>query len=268
MSTIRVLVIRAAGTNCDAETVYAWEQAGAVAEAVHVNRLMERRACLREYQALTVPGGFSYGDDIAAGKLLANQLRHHLGDELRRFVGDGKLILGICNGFQVLVKAGLLPGDEAGDGGDGPWRRKVTIAFNEQGRFEDRWVYLRAEARDSPWLECGETIRLPMAHAEGRVLTDGEGTLAALRSDNHVALRYVDAAGRPGGFPINPNGSEDDIAGLVDRTGRVLGLMPHPERNVHPRHDPLAEPGAPPAAGAEPAGRRIFQRAVRFLARA
>jgi len=255
---LQVLVLRAAGTNCDAETVHAWEQAGAAAEAVHVNRLMEAPTRLRDYQALTVPGGFSYGDDIAAGKLLANQLRHHLGDELRRFVADGKLVLGICNGFQVLVKAGLLPGGE----GSEEWVGKVTITSNSQGRFEDRWVYLRAEVKHSPWLEYSQILRVPVAHAEGRVLTDDRQTLARLRSDNLVALRYVDAAGRRAGFPVNPNGSIDDIAGLVDPTGRVLGLMPHPERNVHPGHDPLA------GSSAEPAGRRLFARAVRFLARA
>ncbi|UCG34484.1 MAG: phosphoribosylformylglycinamidine synthase I [Phycisphaerales bacterium] len=251
-ANVRVLVLRAAGINCDAETVFAWEQAGADVDLLHINRVMERPQRLRDYGALTIPGGFSYGDDIAAGKVLANQLVHHLGEELRRFVNDGKLVLGTCNGFQVLVKAGLLPGGA----GNGDWRGRVTIAFNEQGRFEDRWVYLRAEVSHSPWLDPGEMVRFPIAHAEGRFVADSDETLARLRTEDLVALCYVDAEGNPGAFPVNPNGSDDHIAGLTDPTGRVLGLMPHPERNIHPRHDPL---------GRGPSGRRIFDRAVAFL---
>jgi phosphoribosylformylglycinamidine synthase len=250
---VRVLVLRAAGINCDAETVFAWEQAGAAPELLHINQLMQNPSLLRDYHALTFPGGFSYGDDIAAGKVFANQLVHHLGDELRRFVNQRKLVLGICNGFQVLVKAGLLPGGAR----NGNWQGRVTIGFNEHGRFEDRWVHLRAEASHSPWLEPGEIVRFPIAHAEGRVLTDSDETLDRLRAENLVALRYVDAEGRYGEFPVNPNGSVDHVAGLTDPTGRVLGLMPHPERNAHARHDPLA-------AG-DPSGRRIFSRAVDYL---
>ncbi len=252
---IRVLVLRAAGINCDEETAFAWDQAGARAERVHVNRLKENPAALRDYQILTIPGGFSFGDDIAAGKILANQLAHYLGDELRRFIEDGKLILGICNGFQVLVKSGLLPGDENPSAGGG----RVTLAFNTQARYEDRWVYLRTETDRSPWIEKGEVLRMPVAHAEGRFLADSPETLERLSRDARIAFRYVDSSGAPGGFPVNPNGSADNIAGLIDSTGRVLGVMPHPERNIHPRHDPLA------GGAGTCSGRRIFDRAVRFV---
>lgn len=247
--------MRAAGTNCDEETAYAWELAGANPERVHINRLLEKPASLREYEIITFPGGFSFGDDIAAGRILANQLVHHLGDELRRFVEDGKLVLGICNGFQVLVQAGLLPGT---NDGSGP-KRRVTLTINGHGRFEARWVWVRAETDRSVWLEQGEMLRLPIAHAEGRVLTDGPETLAGLERAKAVAVRYVDASGKRGGFGVNPNGSDGDVAGLIDVTGRVLGLMPHPERDVHPQHAPIG------SAARAPDGRRIFERAVRYL---
>src|SRR4051812_27823107 len=161
MPTPRVLILRAPGANCDAETQFAFEQAGAVAECVHVNRLREQPGLLRHYQVLVVPGGFTYGDDVAAGKILANQLAYFLGDALRRFRDAEKLILGVCNGFQALLKAGLLlPPDE-----DGPL---ATLSLNASGRFEDRWVYLRAAPGRCPFLTGVERLHLPVAHGEGR----------------------------------------------------------------------------------------------------
>ena len=172
------MVIRTAGINCDAETVHAWRLVGADVDLLHVNRLIEKPALLREYAVLTVPGGFSYGDDVAAGKIFANQLVHHVRDELDRFIADGRLVLGICNGFQVLVKAGLLPGpDDAGDR-----RPRVTVIDNAHGRFEDRWIHVRVETDRSPWLEQDELLHMPIAHAEGRVVFDSEDTLARLRT--------------------------------------------------------------------------------------
>jgi len=227
----RVIILRTAGTNCDEETAHAWQLAGAEPERVHVQALIERPQSLKQFAILTIPGGFSYGDDISAGKILASELVHHLGDALRDFVADGKLILGICNGFQVLVKAGLLPGGS-------PGRPLVTLTQNDSARFEARWVHLRSSSRAGAFLPADRIITLPIAHGEGKLVTDDDAARERLRSGGHIALTYCDSAGNPGPYPINPNGSEAEIAGLCDDTGRILGLMPHPERFVHPTQHP------------------------------
>jgi len=290
MATVRVLILRAAGTNCDVETAYAWQLAGADPERLHVNLLLREPQRLRQYQVLTIPGGFSYGDDIAAGRILANQLLHHLAEELRQFRDRGGLILGICNGFQVLAKAGLLPGavwsgseSKATVGAAGrtgplaapsqagtthlPSRagQSVTLTWNDSGRFEDRWVWLKVATDRCVFLKRGAMLYLPIAHAEGKLVCADETVRQCLHDEGLVALQYVDEAGRFGGYPINPNGSEDHIAGLTDPTGRVLGLMPHPERFVHPTQHPhwsrLFD-------GIAPHGRSVFQNALSFLAQA
>ena len=227
MSTIKALVLRTAGTNCDYETVYALETAGAVAERVHVNRLAENSGLLGEYAILAVPGGFSYGDDVAAGKVLAVELISRLGDSLRKFVERGGLVIGICNGFQVLVKTGLLPGADLGIGA-------ATLTDNDCRRFYDGWVYLKCLPSKSLFtLGTGEVIRLPVAHAEGRFVTRDKQTLDVISTGGQVALQYCDANGAATQeFPMNPNGSELAIAGICDDTGQVLGLMPHPERFI------------------------------------
>jgi phosphoribosylformylglycinamidine synthase len=233
MDRVKAVVLRAAGINCDLETEYALELAGAEAKRVHINRLIEDKDLLDEYQILVVPGGFSYGDDVAAGRILANQIIHHLTDALRKFVDDGKLVLGICNGFQVLVKTGLLPGN-GGNGGQGA----ATITYNDSGKFEDRWVYLEPQTDRCVFVEAGKRIYLPVAHGEGKVVTKDEETLEQLKSQGHVAFKYVDKNGAEGDYPVNPNGSTDAIAGLTDSTGRVMGLMPHPERYVRKTQHP------------------------------
>ena len=260
---IRVLVLRAAGTNCDEETAFAWSVVGAAAECVHINRVMARPETLRDYQVLTIPGGFSYGDDLAAGRIFANQIVHHLADELHAFVEAGKLVLGICNGLQVLVKTGLLPGPMDGSSdATTPPRQPVTVTHNDSAKFEDRWVHLRVGSDRCVFLEPGALLALPIAHGEGKVVADEAETLSALGSNGYVALRYVDESGQPGPYPVNPNGSQDDIAGLTDRTGRVFGLMPHPERHIHRTHHPhwTRRP-----ADAEPDGLMIFRRAMAYL---
>src|SRR5262249_55026866 len=174
MPTPRVLILRAPGANCDAETQYACELAGAAAERLHVNRLRENPALLQRFQMLVVPGGFTYGDDVAAGKILGNQLAHFLGDELRRFRDRERLILGICNGFQVLLKAGLLvPPDE-----EGP---VATLAHNASGRFDDRWIYLQATPGKCPFLTGLDRMHLPVAHGEGRFVCRTAWQLEGLR---------------------------------------------------------------------------------------
>ncbi|MHC4658634.1 MAG: phosphoribosylformylglycinamidine synthase I [Planctomycetota bacterium] len=257
MGQVRAIVLRAAGINCDVETEYALELAGAEAERVHINRTIEDKKLLDKYQILVIPGGFSYGDDVAAGKILANQIIHHLAEAVRRFIDDGKLVLGICNGFQVLVKAGILPGDgSSGQQGD------VTITYNDSGKYEDRWVYLAPQTDKCVFINAGRQIYLPVAHAEGKVVTKDEATLEKLRADGQIAFKYVDKDGREGTYPVNPNGSMGSVAGLTDSTGRVLGLMPHPERYVQPTQHPhwtrLKDK-------ADSDGTSIFNNAVRYV---
>jgi phosphoribosylformylglycinamidine synthase len=224
MATARVLVLRAPGANCDAEAQFAFELAGAYVERIHINRLRENPSLLQRFQILTIPGGFTYGDDVAAGKVLANQLAHFLGDALRKFRDSEKLILGICNGFQALLKAGLLLLPDE----DGPI---ATLAGNAIGMFQDRWVCLETNNNKSPFLQGIEKMHLPVAHGEGRFVCRSDWELQGLIQTGQAALRYA-----PG---YNPNGSQGDVAGLCDVTGRVFGLMPHPERHVlgtqHPR---------------------------------
>ena len=192
MATPRILILRAPGANCDAEAQFAFELAGAVAERVHVNRLREQPRLLQRYQVLVIPGGFTYGDDVAAGKILANQLAHFLGDALHRFRAGDKLILGICNGFQALLKAGLLlPPDE-----DGPL---ATLARNTSGRFEDRWVQLEVTPGRCPFLTGLSRLHLPVAHGEGRFVCREEWQLLGLLQAGHVVLRYAAEPGQPAG---------------------------------------------------------------------
>ena len=259
MARPRAIVLRAPGTNCDEETAAAWERAGAVAETWHVGRLVESPAALDDYQVLTLPGGFSYGDDLGAGRILATRLGTVLGESLRRFHDRGGLVLGICNGFQVLVRAGLLPGGLPG--------ARATLARNDSGRFESRWVRLAIRPGFSPFLSSDSppVIELPVAHGEGRfVLGSGDG-LDALDRSGQVVLKYVDAQGRPtDSYPDNPNGSPGAVAGVCDPTGRIFGLMPHPERFVDRWHHPrwTREPGHDREDGD---GLSIFTSAVRSL---
>lgn len=259
MKLVRAIVLRAAGINCDMETQYALELAGAQAERVHINRIIENKNVLDDFQILVVPGGFSYGDDVAAGKIMANQIVHHLREPVRKFIDAGKLVLGICNGFQVLVKAGILPGGEFGSQGQ---QQSVTITYNDSGKYEDRWVYLAPQNNKCVFIEPGRQICLPVAHGEGKIVAKDSAALEKLKADGHIAFKYVDENDREGGFPINPNGSMDSMAGFTDTTGRVLGLMPHPERFVrktqHPHWTRLKNNG-------DADGTTIFNNAVRYV---
>jgi phosphoribosylformylglycinamidine synthase len=256
MARIKALVLRAAGINCDLETEHALRAAGADAERLHINAVTANEDILENFQIIVFPGGFSYGDDVAAGKILANQIVHHLSGALGKFAADGKLILGICNGFQVLVKCGLLPFNEIGR-----LRTRVTITYNDSGRFEDRWVHLEPQTDRCVFIETGRRIYLPVAHGEGKVAAADEAALEELESGGHVAFKYVDEDGKEGPYPVNPNGSAASIAGLTDTTGRILGLMPHPERFVHPTQHPRFSRLDPRP---EPDGMAIFRNAVKY----
>ena len=274
MKKPKVIVLRTAGTNCDQETAFAFSLAEADVEMVHINELARDEKFIKDYQILAIPGGFTYGDDIASGKILANEIKYKLGEELRNFINSGKLMIGICNGFQVLVKSGILPGLDIG-------KIEATLSFNDSGSFIDKWVYLKVEDRNQkpenrnqrtplgfvPRLCSGqargregrciwtkglkETIYLPIAHGEGKFIPRDKKVLNQLKKNGQIVFRYSD----------NPNGSVDDIAGICDTTGRILGMMPHPERHIlgtqHPRwtREGLKKSGD---------GFKIFENAIRY----
>jgi phosphoribosylformylglycinamidine synthase len=233
----KVCVLRSAGTNCDKETAFAFIKAGADAEFVHINQLVGGSDSLENYQILALPGGFSYGDDIAAGKILANELKTKLFEDLKKFTGKGKLIIGICNGFQVMVKAGLLPGNAE-------MKQEASLIINDSGKFEARWVYLKGQRSKVKGQKCvwvrdlPEIIYLPVAHGEGKFVTQDRAALERLKDNGQIVFQYCDQAGRLTGYPDNPNGSTENIAGICDDTGRVFGLMPHPERHTYRQQHP------------------------------
>jgi phosphoribosylformylglycinamidine synthase subunit PurQ / glutaminase len=255
MLSPRALVLRAPGTNCDHETAHAFERAGGIAKRVHVRALAERPALADDCQIFCIPGGFSYGDDIASGRILALELRTRLGDVLARFRDRGGLVLGICNGFQVLLQTGLLLADATSG------RAEATLAHNTSGRFIDRWVRLRCGGGPCVFLRGIDTLELPVAHGEGRFVLRDPGRLEPLRAAGQLPLTYVaDDAGRP----TNPNGAVGDVAGACDPTGRVFGLMPHPERFIdatqHPSWSGRLDPSAPGG------GLAVFANAVKATA--
>lgn len=262
----RVLILRTAGTNCDEETDIAFQLAGADTNLVHIQNLISGQTDLSEYQILAIPGGFSYGDDIAAGILLAVEMKHKLKDALDQFVADKKLIIGICNGFQVLVRTGLLPGISQNSQGDNDEStQRSTLAMNTSAKFECRWVEL--ETQQSPCIftkDIKQHLYLPVAHAEGR-FTAPTDVLKQLESNKQVVLRYTNGSQLTSDntdYPHNPNGSDDDIAGICDTSGRIFGLMPHPERFLtkwnHPRwtREELPDEGD---------GLAIFNNAVNYV---
>ena len=243
------LIIRTAGTNCDAELAHAFELAGATAQAVHINRLIEQPDLVDCFDILGLPGGFSYGDDIASGKIFATRLRLRLYPTLRKFIADAKPVIGICNGFQLLTKAGILPGFDLPE--ESPPAQVATLADNENARFQDRWVTVKTGAPSvCIWTRGLEEFDLPIAHGEGRFFAP-PAVLDRLEQNGQVSLRYT----------ANPNGSLRDIAGVCDPTGLVFGLMPHPERFTHVTQHPRWTRGGV----GSPAGLKFFTNAVRYV---
>lgn len=226
-----VLIIRTAGTNCDVETAFACEKAGASTERVFVDDLATKD--MSRYQILIFPGGFTYGDDVTAGKILANEIKFKYRDKMLDFIERGGLIIGICNGFQVLVKCGILPGF------DNPFEEQtVSLVTNDSVRFEDRWVHLRVHNRSVFTQNLNPVITMPVAHAEGKFVVKNETVLEKIK--DHIVFQYADESGNDAEYPYDPNGSVLHVAGITDKTGRILGMMPHPERHIsclqHPLH--------------------------------
>ena len=226
MKKPKTLIFAGYGLNCEEETKTAFELGGSSADIVHINDLIDGRARLDSYQILAFPGGFSFGDDTGSGNAYANRLRNHLWEKLQKFVQKDRLVIGICNGFQILVNLGLAPaiGEKYGE-------RQVALTTNDSARYTNRWVDLHVE-NDTPWLRHLTHLSLPVAHGEGKLMASAK-ILQQLRQKKMIALRYE--AGDVTTYlslPPNPNGSTENIAGITDETGRILGLMPHPERGM------------------------------------
>ncbi len=256
----RALVINAPGINCNVETGFAVEQAGGIAYQVHINEWRDGGIQLDDYQMLLLSGGFSHGDDIASGRILGLELRTRFGEELNRFVAAGKAVVGICNGFQVLVESGLLPkGESTADR-----EKELSLVNNENNTFECRWNQLRVEdsvCRYIPESMKGAIIELPSAHQEGRVAVTNGDVLDRLRNTRQIAFRYVDNFGNPTEtYPQNPNGAPNGITGICDGSGVVLGLMPHPERAVSKYQHPNWRRGE----GKNPFGALLFKSLVDY----
>ena len=251
----KVLVLRAGGTNRDGDAIHAWQAAGAEAEAVHVNAILRGERRLRDYQILNLPGGFAYGDDLGAGKLLAIDLIYRLREPFHEFVDGGGLMLGICNGFQAMVKTGIIP--------------DCTLYNNASGRFECRWVHLKPVNRGNCVWTRGmtQTIYVPVAHGEGRFVVKDEQTLCKLYERDQVVFQYVDENGEPAAYPGNPNGSVDAIAGVCNAAGTALGLMPHPEDHITALQHPQRKNYTPGAPAPEGDGLVLFRNAVEWLKR-
>ncbi|MBM3233958.1 phosphoribosylformylglycinamidine synthase I [Candidatus Pacearchaeota archaeon] len=269
---VKVCVSRTDGTNCDNETKHAFQLVGADAEIVHIKSLIKgydpvlaKKVSLLDYDIWAIPGGFSHGDYIASGRVHAEDLKHFLGEQVNKFVASGKPIIGICNGFQVLVKYGLLPRFDTIE----PPKQTTTLTYNDSGKFECRWVHLAKPKQDGEkciWTKGIERIDLPVAHGEGKFVAPDD-LCKKLFLESQVVFQYVDNDGNPTqNHPENPNGSMYAIAGICDSSGLIFGLMPHPERYNHPLNHPLAQlqkaRGELPERGL---GLKIFENGVKYF---
>jgi len=253
----KVIIMSGYGLNCEEETKFAFEWAGGNANIVHINDLIAKPKMLSEYQVLAFPGGFSYGDDTGSGKAYANKFKNHLAKELKEFLSRNTLVMGICNGFQIITNLGILPG---------------ALALNKNGKYLDRWVDLRVDGK-SPWLTGIKKISIPIAHGEGRYVIS-QKEYKNLKKNGRIAFTYT--KGEICNFQnleANPNGSDYDIAGVLAYNGRVLGLMPHPERAMFSHQSPLwlrrkasFLPGRQINKGKEEgAGLQIFKNAIKYF---
>ena len=253
----KTLILTGFGLNTDYELQHAFKLAGAEAERVHLNDLIDGRYKLLDYDILGIPGGFAFADDLGGGRVLAQRINTHLLDDLLRFIDDERLVFSACNGFQVLAKLGLLP--RLGPGRE----QEVTLTFNDSGKFENRWVYLKAN-KQSPCIFTKniEMLYLPVRHGEGKFVVRDDAVLNQLKVNGQIALKYCDENGKSAGYPYNPNGSVADIAGICDASGRIFGLMPHPEAYLYKYNHPRWTREKLPEEGM---GLQVFKNAVSYV---
>lgn len=268
MSSPKFCILRAPGTNCDVETARAFELAGGSAERIHLFRLLENPALLHEFQGICIPGGFSYGDDIGSGVIFSRQLQFRLSDTLAEFLQADKLALGICNGFQVLLKSGLLPNGIENFPPKDSREPDATLTWNLNGQYTALWVNLKVRSSHSIFLRDIDEIEMPIAHAEGRIAVRDESILSSWKEREQIAATYhpLESSNDVGEeileYPVNPNGSIANIAGLSDPAGRVLGLMPHPERFLFATQHPQ---WTRKKLSGDGAGLKLFQNAVQYF---
>ena len=250
---LKALVLYGYGINCENESKYAIEKSGGQAEIVHLNLLIENPKILENYNMLMIPGGFSFGDDLGSGKVFGNKMKFQLRDQIDEFIKAKKLLLGVCNGFQILVKMGLLPEPD--------FEQRVSLTNNDSGHYEDRWVILKTN-KSSPCVFTKDLdfLLVPVRHGEGKFIPKDDSTLKQLKENNQIVFQYTDENGELAGFPYNPNGSVANIAGICDKSGRIFGMMPHPEAFNIIENCPYWLKGAVK----EPLGLRIFKNAVKY----
>ena len=222
---INVLILTGYGINAEKELGWAFELAGGCVKIIHIEDLADNTAILDNYQILAFPGGFSYGDHIASGKVFGNKIKYSFFDKLRSFIDKDKLVIGICNGFQIITKLGLIPNI------DNSYNQVASLIENDSGHFENRWVWLKNENKNSIWLNDIDTLYLPIRHGEGKFIVKSDDILAEMKQNNQIALKYINPKETEGKvlYPFNPNGSTENIAGIFNKKGNVFGLMPHPE---------------------------------------
>ena len=250
----RVLILSGYGFNCEKESKFAFEQSSGSADIVHLNTIIENPKILHEYSLFLLGGGFSFGDDLGSGVVVANKIRSKLKETILDFIAAKKLILAVCNGFQVVVKLGLLPYPD--------FEQRATLTFNDSGHFEDRWVNLKINPKSPSIFTKGiDMLPLPVRHGEGKFIPANEVVLKDLIDKNLITAQYADERGKLASYPVNPNGSIANIAGICDPSGRIYGMMPHPEAFTNPYLSP-EWPGNPTKEGL---GLRIFKNAVDYL---
>lgn len=251
---LKALVLTGYGINCEMESRFAIEKSGGSADILHINKVLAAPAVLENYNMLMIPGGFSFGDDLGSGKVFGNKMRFRLREPLEDFIKRGNLVMGVCNGFQIMAKMGLLPVPD--------FTQRVTLTNNDSGHFEDRWVILKANQQSPCVFTRGiDRILVPVRHGEGKFIPKDEPALDELKANNQIVFQYVDEANNLAGYPYNPNGSVMNIAGICDRSGRIFGLMPHPEAFNIVENCPWWARGAIK----EPMGLLIFKNAVSYM---
>ncbi len=249
MNKFKAMVLKAHGTNCEIESAWILKKAGLMPDIIHINELQNKPAMLKEYSFMLVPGGFSYGDYTGSGRIVASIIGDRLKKDFEQFIDNGKLILGICNGFQILVKSGLLPNQT------GSWEQEVSLIFNDSHQYEDRWVHLKVNKNSAFTKEIPDIIELPVAHAEGKFVYSENYDIK-----KHIVMQYCDRSGNvTAEYPLCPNGAMNSIAAISNEKGTILGMMPHPERFsrklTYKQHE----------KDIEPFGKYLFENAYKYI---